>query len=294
MPTYRLFPTIRSAWEAIAQIDRALNYSGTGQTWGKPIEHPYNDAALIRYRPEMLNEEALAAFHGAEEIDLEDAARREFYIGPFPGRFGKARAKLEEAQLLFDALSSQNSRPSAPVVRALFFAFLSTLYALRETLKKVSMARDNSLKPWWRLRQAELEKKGELLQYLLFVVNRDKHNASNYIGYRAHIYGTNIEASQIPAGTAEIRESAEGLLAYVHPNTPKFRRIPVGAVNAEYFISLIGAPNQHLGHTVNGGDLFEAASVALEYFEKTVFDAEVLEAAEVSSASPIRTPAVET
>lgn len=294
MPIYRIFPTIESAWEAIAQIDRALNFSGTGQTWGEPIEHPYKDAALVRYRPEMLNEMALAAFHGTEEIDLEDAARRDFYIGPFPGRFGKVRAKLEEAQLLFDALSSQRSRPIVPVVRALFFSFLSTLYALREILTQVSMARDNSLKPWWRLRHAELKKNGELLQYLLFIANRDKHNASNYIGHRANIYETHIKPSQIPAGTATIRQSAEGLLAYVYPNTPKFRRIPIDGVNAEYFISLIGAPKKHLGNIVNGDDLFEAASVALEYFEKAVFDAEALEAAEVSKASAIRAPAVET
>lgn len=113
MPTYRLFSSIKAAREAIVRIDNALNLVGTGQTWGEPVEHPYCDKALIRCRPEMLNEEALAVFDGTEEVDLEEAARRDFYIGPFPGRFGKARAKLEEAQLLFDALCTQRTSPSA-------------------------------------------------------------------------------------------------------------------------------------------------------------------------------------
>ena len=279
MPIYRLFQSMPAAWDAIEQINRAMNYQPP-ETWGEPIEHPYSNSALVRYRPELLNEDALAAFVGSEEIDLAEAARRDFYIGPFPGRFGKARAKLEEAQFLHDSLSAHRQMPAAPLVRALFFAFLSTLYALREALKKTSMFKDNELRSWWRLRQAELEQKGELLQYLLLVVNRDKHNASSYIDISAHIYNAQVRNHELPLGTAQIRQSAEGMLAYVYPNTPKFRRIPVGTVDARYFVTLIGAPSSHLGRTVNGSDLFEAAKVALEHFEQLVFDAEQLELAQ--------------
>lgn len=283
MPSYCLFPTISAAWDAIQRIDQALNYEGTGQTWGVPIEHPYSQGALIRYRPEFLNDQALAVFKDVQEIDLAEAARRDFYIGPFPGRFGKARAKLEEAQFLYDALAANRQIPAAPLVRALFFAFLSTLYALRESLKKTSMFKDNSVRTWWLARQAELEKRGELLQYLLLVVNRDKHNASCYINYNAHIYNSHIHPDEVPAGTAQIRLSAEGMLAYVLPNTPKFRRIPVGAMKARYFVTLVDAPAIHLGEPVNGSDLFNASQIALEYFEQTVFDAEQLEATDVKN-----------
>jgi len=284
MTTYRLFLTLSSAWAAIEKINSALKYDGTMQTWGQPIEHPYSEGALVRYRPEMLNTDALAAFDGTEEINLSEAARLDFYIGPFRGRFGKARAKLEEAQFLFDVLASHKPMPAAPLVRALFFAFLSTLYAVQETLKKVSMSRDNNLRAWWRLRKAELERKGELLQYLLFIVNRDKHNPSSYIGYSAQFYGERTLKSDIPEGTSHVQFSAEGMLAYIYPNTPRFRRIPIGTVNANYFVSLIGAPCKHLGQPVNGSDLFDASKIALEYFEQVVFDAELLEAAEVENS----------
>ncbi len=256
MPVYRLFSSIQAAWQAIEQVDHAHNYAGTGQTWGVPVEHPYKDEALVRYRPEMLNADAQTAFAGTQEIDLEEAARREYYIGPFPGRFGKSRAKLEEAQILFDALLEERSRPHQPVVRALFFAFLSTLYALRESMKKVSMAKGEPLRSWWKERQAELDKSGELLQYLLFVVNRDKHNASGYLQYQSRIYRSYYKSAEVPPGTASIRESSEGQLAYVYPDTPKFRRIPIGTVEGEFFVQLVGAPALHLGQQVAGGDMF--------------------------------------
>ena len=277
MPVFRLFKSIQAAREAIANIDVAMKYPGTGQTWGVPVEHPYKDEALVRYRPEMLTPEALTTFDGTEEIDLADAAKREFYIGPFPGRFGKSRAKLEEAQLLFDALLQQHSRPSQPVVRALFFGFLSTLYALRESLKKVCMAKGDPLRAWWKQRQVELDKDGELLQYLLFVVNRDKHNASGYIHYEARLTKVHYSKNEVPSGTAEVRQSAEGLLAYVNPGTPKFRRIPFGTAEGQFTVSLVGAPASHLGNPVAGSDLFVASSAALEYFEQAVYEAERLE-----------------
>lgn len=277
MPVYRLFKSIPAAREAIAKIDLSMNYTGTGQTWGAAIEHPYRNEALVRYRPEMLNAEALVAFDGTEEINLQEAAKREFYIGPFPDRFGKSRAKLEEAQLLFDALLQQSSRPNQPVVRALFFAFLSTLYALRESLKKVCMAKGEPLRSWWKQRQVELNKNGELLPYLLFVVNRDKHNASGYIHHVAKVFKVHYQEHEVPPGTAEVRQSAEGLLAYVNPGTPKFRRVPFGTVEAQFTVQLVGAPCLHLGKPIAGADLFVASAAALEYFEEAVFQAENLE-----------------
>ncbi len=150
------------------------------------------------------------------------------------------------------------------------------------------MFKDNSVRAWWKLRQAELEQRGELLQYLLFVVNRDKHNASSYISYKAYTYKAQVRDDELPPGTVEIRQSAEGMLAYVHPNTTKFRRIPVGAVDAQYFVTLIGAPANHLGMPVTGSDLFDAAKIALEYFEQIVFDAEQLEASEIEKAKKDR------
>lgn len=277
MSVYRFFKSIQAAREAIEKIDLAMNYMGTGQTWGAPIEHPYRDEALVRYRPEMLNPQAQVAFEGTEEIDLQEAAKCEFYIGPFPGRFGKSRAKLEEAQLLFDALLRQRERPNQPIVRALFFGFLSTLYALRESLKKVCMAKGDPLRSWWKQRQVELNKSGDLLQYLLFVVNRDKHNASGYIHYEAKVFKVHYKQHEVPAGTAEVRQSAEGLLAYVHPGTPKFRRIPFGTVEGQFTVQLVGTPGTHLGKPVARSDLFAASAMALEYFEQAVFDAENLE-----------------
>lgn len=277
MPVYRFFKSIPAAREAVAMIDRAMNYAGTGQSWGVPIEHPYRDGALVRYRPEMLNPEALAAFDGTEDVDLLEAAKREFYIGPFAGRFGKSRAKLEEAQLLLDALLQQRSRPNQPVVRALFFGFLSTLYALRECLKKVCMAKGKPLRSWWKQRQGELDKNGELLPYLLFVVNRDKHNSSGYIHHEAKVFRVHYEKHEVPPGTAEVRQSAEGLLALVHPGTPKFRRVPFGSVEGQFMVQLVGAPTLHLGTQIAGADLFVASAAALEYFEQAVFEAENLE-----------------
>lgn len=284
MPVYRLFKSLQAAREAVAKIDDAMKYAGTGQTWGAPSEHPYRDEALVRFRPEMLNPEASTAFDGTEEVDLTEAARREFYIGPFPGRFGKTRSKLEEAQLLFDALLEQRSHPNQPVVRSLFFGFLSTLYALRESLKKVCMAKGDPLRSWWKERQIELDKNGELLPYLLFVVNRDKHNASGYIHYEARVTKVHYAKNEVPAGTAEVRQSAEGLLALVYPGTPKFRRIPFGTVQGQFTVSLIGAPSSHLGKPITGGDLFVASAAALEYFEQAVFDAERLEAQRITEA----------
>lgn len=277
MPVYRHFKSLQTAQEAIEKIDLAMNHAGTGQTWGVPIEHPYRNEALVRYRPEMLNPNALTAFDGTEEVDLQEAAKRDFYIGPFSGRFGKSRAKLEEAQLLFDALLQQRSHPNQPVVRALFFGFLSTLYALRESLKRVCPAKGDALRSWWKQRQTELDKKGELLQYLLFVVNRDKHNASGYIHHHAKIFNIHYKENEVPTGTVEVLQSAEGLLAIVYPGTPKFRRIPFGSMEGEFTVHLVGAPKFHLGKPVAGNNLFIASAVALEYFEQVVFDAEELE-----------------
>ncbi|MBV5347912.1 hypothetical protein [Lamprocystis purpurea] len=279
---YKRIASIREAQLVLDAINRCLGES----RYAEPIPHPTREDALIIFRPEILGEcqSYLAAY---PTLSDEQVVSEGWYLGPFPGRFGKSRAKLEEAQHLFDYLSDPVTRDNRPVFRSLFFAYLATLYSLKESIQKVCAARDWELKAWWLYRKKELEAKGELLEYLIRIGNRDKHNHENYLRYPARIYGiqmSNTLPPGWPAGNYRLVMSGEGNFALMDEGKKTFRRIPLGLGSGLYVTELIGVPGKHLGTPIGESNIVTLCRLAKEYFEDILFTAENIDSATLSQA----------
>ncbi len=272
---YKKFSSYTEAHIANREVCDRLNYID----YSDCIPHPTKQEALLKYRPDMLIG-CEDIFEGIPALTLDEAVAEGWYLGPFQGRLGKTRAKLEEAQHLSDTLESPQIRDNRPVFRALFFAYISALYSLRESLKKVCPVYDGKLKDWWAVRIKELATRGELLSYLLEIGNRDKHNHENFLRYPANI--TYIKISyQLPPGWPPgkypVVISGEGNFAMFDVGKKTFRRIPLGLSQGEYKVDLIGAPARHLGVAITDPDVLSLCRLVREYFEEVVFRAEQLE-----------------
>ncbi len=277
---YKKLPSLEEARIALAKINECLG----GGNYTDPIPHPTKNDVLLKFVPEDLSEcqDILVKYPTltADQVGVEG-----WYIGYFSGRFGKSRAKLEEAQLLYEALADPPVKDNRPVFRALFFAYLSTLYSLQESIQKVCEGRKGTLEEWWQLRSKELKAKNELLFCFNKIGNRDKHNHENFFRYPAKVYGINISTNLPPgwpSGQYRVIMSGEGNFALFDEGKKTFRRIPLGLGQGQYTIELIGAPARHLGQPIVEYDVVALCRLAREYFEDILFQAEAIEKEDAS------------
>lgn len=275
MATYKRISTHQEACKIIRQIDELLDNGH----YADPVPHPESGEALIKFKPEYLGA-AVKLLEEHQTVSLEEAVKLGWYIGPFKGRFAKARAKLEEAQHLYYTLSIPELSDNRPVFRALFFAYLATLYAICETVEKVCERQGGDHRNWWQEKKQQLKQKGNLLNYFITIGNRDKHNHESYFNYKADVYSINIPTQLpigYPPGQYPVEISAEGMFAMIAQGTKDFKRAPLGLGTGIYSTELIGAPEYHLGNPIGSKTPTYLCHIALGYFEELVFEAEELE-----------------
>jgi len=275
---YKIIPNIAESKRLIKTIDERLS----PQHYSNPWPHPKGDEALIIYDTRLLGKHN--EIEKYPSLTETEATKKGWYIHWFTGyqwsvgRFAKSRVKLEEAQYLYDLLSDTVLKDNRPLFRSLFFAFLSALYSLSETMKSVCEAQGGELSRFYEPHKKKIRNPKDLIGYLIQVVNRDKHNHENYFRYSATRYSIII-----PNKYTTI-VSAEGDFNLIDEGKKTFRRVFLGLGEGRYNMCLLGVPRMHSSLKVDTNDPVKVSGMALDYFEGLLFDAENIEKKRVENA----------
>lgn len=282
---YILYVSRQECEESLAAINERFNFKpeNVTSTWATPIPHPVDERCLLPYDErslvkceDLINKESI--------ISKATAVKEGWYFGFFNGKFGRERGKLEDVQFIYDAVLSNYGRPNFPATRALILSYLSSCYALRESLRsKINKLDNEELSSWWKDRQKELSKKGELLFSFEQMMNNEKHggplaNQHSSVSLKPRAYKSSLIVTSYPAGADPntLRDSAEGAFMTAFVGTPRERRFPVGLHEARYEIVVENAPNKHLGKELTNSSLLNLLELIRIYYEDLVFTAELI------------------
>ena len=219
---------------------------------------PWNDEYLV-------NEVAL--IDGMQTLTLDEAQDEGWAFGYFAGKFSKARIKLEEAQHIRVSLDAFDRKPNYPAYRALFFGLLSSLYAVKEALRRASEKIGKDGLEWWEKKFEEI--KADPLLWLFYDLNNsDKHSISSpLLRPRMNLYGYKGAA---PPG---LIISGEGVFQAVDRGTARERRIFFEGADAAFEVYLDIPELTHKGQNVSSIGLKSQLDLAIAHYEQLVFEA---------------------
>jgi hypothetical protein len=246
-------------------LDRLHSAMQHREVWTEPNVHPFEDRAVIPW-----NDAYLAQYsHLLESIDqvsLEQARDQGFIFGRLKGPFAHARAKLEEAQLLQEALAGAASLPNFPVYRSLFFGQLSAMYALKEALKQSCKRLGAGAEAWFEEQFQRL--KADPLVWAFYQMNNENKHKPEDLPLRSYLKATRgVRISGCPQG-ARILMSNEGILGIVHEGTGRERVVALaGSADVSWQV-VLEMPDRDIG-----GPATPLAEQVLRFYEALVFEA---------------------
>ncbi|MDD3327226.1 MAG: hypothetical protein PHW25_09110 [Zoogloea sp.] len=258
---YLAFSSAEGAKAFLEQLHAAMQHR---EVWAEPNVHPFEDRAVIPW-----NDGYLAQYRhllqGVEHISLEEALEQGFTFGRLKGPFAHARAKLEEAQLLQEALTAATSLPNFPVYRALFFGFLSATYALKEALKESCKRLGSHPKTWFEEQFQRL--KADPLVWAFYRMNNDNKHQPDDLPLRSYLQVRAFRVSGGPQGVRVVM-SNEGILGIVHEGTGRERVVALaGSADVNWQV-VIEMPDYGIG-----GPATPLAEQVLRFYEILVFEA---------------------
>ena len=282
---YILYSTLEECEASLAEINDRFNYKpeNTTSTWSEPIQHPTDDRCLLAYDEKSLLK-CKDLIDKDNVISKQRAIIEGWYFGYYKGKFARERGKLEDLQFIFDSVVSHYGKPNFPATRAIVLSFLSSCYSLRESLKiKIKKLNNDELSAWWKDRQKELSKKGELLFSFEQLMNNEKHggplanqHSNIFLIPQAYKSGLIVTNHPIDADPRTLHDSAEGAFMIAYIGTPKERRFPVGLHEARYEVIVENTPTKHLGIELNNKSMLGLLSLIKDYYENLVFKAELI------------------
>lgn len=256
---------LKSESEALHLINKIDHARSTGR-WAEPNINPFDGRALVPWNDVYLKNE-VGLIEGMQTLNFDEAQDQGWAFGYFTGKFAKARIKLEEAQHIRISLDSFDNKPNYPAYRALFFGLLSSLYAVKEALRKASKKIGNEASEWWDAKFEEI--KSDPLLWLFYDLNNsDKHSISSpLLRPRMNLYGYKGGA---PPG---LIMSGEGVFLAVDKGTARERRIFFEGANATFEVYLDVPKLCHKGQEVSGIGLKSQLDLAMAHYEQLVFEA---------------------
>lgn len=260
---YVLFSSIEEATAFSTQIAKRLPQ--LGPVWDEPRLHPTENRALIAWNETVLAPVA-DLLEGRQKVSEREAvAQGWIFHAYFRGTFAAARAKLEDAQLIADAMRDMADAGNFAAWRALFSGFLASLYALKNSLWKTSDRLGSQQSFWWSEKFKDI-KSDPIVSALYNLNNSIKHEprvVSPIESARIFQFANN----EIGASPLLSREGAHRI---VGRGTARERRIPTAGAQIQVQLVLHDEKGNLLG------DANHVLERALRFYEDLVFEARVL------------------
>lgn len=258
---YLAFPSVESAKAFLDQLHSAMQHR---EIWAEPNAHPFEDRAVVPWNDVYLAQHS-HLLEGVEQISLEQARERGFIFGRLKGPFAHARAKLEEAQLLQEALAGATPLPNFPVYRTLFFGFLSATYALKEALRQSCKRLGGGAEAWFEEQFQRL--KADPLIWAFYQMNNENKHQPDDLPLRSYLQMRGLRVSGGPQG-ARVVMSNEGILGIVNEGTGRERVVALaGSADVNWQV-VIEMPDRGIG-----GPATPLAEQVLRFYEAMVFEA---------------------
>ena len=259
---YLIFESEKSAVQFLDQLHREMRHK---EVWAEVNVHPFEKHAVVPWSDDYLTQYS-HLIKDVAQISQEQAEQQGFLFGRLKGPFAHARAKLEEAQLLQEALAEASPLPNFPVYRALFFGFLSATYALKEALRKSCKRLGSDAEVWFESQFKQL--KDDPLVWAFFQLNNQNKHEPDSLPLRSmllrmgasHIYGG-------PPGV-QVFMSSEGIIGIVHGGTSRERVVSLAGVADVSWEVVIDMPEFGIS-----GPSTPMTEHVLGFYERLVFEA---------------------
>jgi len=234
------------------------------EIWAYPKVHPFDGRACVPW-----NDSYLAHYKhllmGLAQISQVDAEKLGFTFGRLQGPFAHARAKLEEAQLLLEALQAAAPLPNFPVYSALFFGFLGATYAVKEALCKSCKRLGSDAYAWYEVQFQQL-KQDPVVSAFYELNNQNKHEPKNLPLHSAlQMRDTRVFGG--PPG-AKVVMSNEGIFGVVDEGSVKERVEALSGVADATWLVTLDMPERGVN-----GPATPLAEHVLRFYERFLFDA---------------------
>lgn len=211
-----MFPTTESAQALLNELHLAMQYR---DTWDHPNPHPFDDRALVSWNDQHL-EQYTHLVQGIPNLSREEAIAQGWTFGWMRGAFVHARQKLQEAQLLQEALENFSEYPNFPVYRALFFGFLSATYAIKEATRRTCDRFGPNANAWFEEKFQEI--KSTPLLWCFYQLNNSNKHSPESIPLKSDMPRMYSVPFGGPPGTTVIT-SNDGVFAIANAGTPRER-----------------------------------------------------------------------
>ena len=258
---YLVFSSTAAASNFLDQLQAAMRHR---EVWGSVNEHPFDKRAIVPWSDHYLAQYG-HLIEDIEQISQEQAEQQGFLFGRLKGPFAHARAKLEEAQLLQQALEHASLIPNFPVYRALFIGFLSATFALKEALRKSCKILGGDAEDWFE-NQFQLLKEDPVV-WAFFQLNNTIKHSHDELPLRSSLQMHSLRTTSGPP-SLQLVTSDEGVIGILDANTSKERVISLANVADVSWQVNINMPNCGIS-----GPLKPMTEHVLRFYELLVFEA---------------------
>lgn len=253
----------RDTADAMKMIDRLALQSG--DRWAEPITHPFRKTRLVPWNEEFLQDYA-EIIEGHPRLTLDQAMKSGFNLGYHRGKFAQSDRKIEEARFTLEMLPLALEAANFPACRALFYAVQSSLYSMREALKKTCIRISPEGNCWCTSAFMSIKKNEPFIDMLNVDYNRDKHNESSGIlipNLKLYSY----------KGAAPDYISGEGVFSVEGRDTDRQRRVFHPAVECMMSIRIDFQPISVSGEDLGTLNIVQQLFRVVNFYEDLIFDA---------------------
>lgn len=256
---YLVFPDIDSANAFIGVVDERI-----GEHWAEAKINRFDGKALVAWNEQYLSK-VNSLINGIERLSYTEADESGWNLGFHKGKFAKSKTKLEDAIFARESLDMFDHYPNFPAYRAVFFGILSSLYGVKEGLKKVCKKIGEDATLWWEKKFEEI--KNDDLLYLFY----DTHNADKH-GLEVGFLTPNMELYKYGTTMPEII-SGEGAFNVINRGTSKERRVFHTGITADFSCYHRTKNLFHKGDDVSELPLKEQIDLVISHYQELVWEA---------------------
>lgn len=258
---YLVFASEKEARQFLDRLGAAMHYK---EVWVDFNVHPFEERTLVPWSDAYLSQYG-HLLKGIEQISLSQAREQGFIFGRHKGPFSQARSKLEEAQLLQEALIEASSLPNFPVYRALFFGLINATYALEEAVRNSCKRLGGKAETWFESQFLRL-KDDPVIWTFYQMHNEIKHHPDN-LPLHSFLQMRSSQVTGCPQD-AKIVMSSEGVIGILDEGTSREKVTSLAGVTDVDWQVIVDMPN----HGVSG-PATQLAIQVLHFYEQLVYAA---------------------